>query len=185
MTSGDVMNNPEAHAIRPALASDAAFLTDALALAAHWRPDAEPPTTAELLADPVLARYVAGWPRPGDAGVVAEAPGGQLVGAAWFRRFNPAEPGYGFVAPGIPELSIAVVAAARGQGVGRQLLGHLVATARQSGVGALSLSVERDNPARKLYVRAGFRTVDVTGGSETMLLRLDEPQGDQPHGEGL
>jgi ribosomal protein S18 acetylase RimI-like enzyme len=166
-------NTPADHLIRSAFADDAAFLADMLNLAAHWRPGSVPPPRAVLLADLHLARYVAGWPRPGDTGVVAETPAGQELGAAWYRYFDPAAPGYGFVAPEVPELSIAVVAAARGQGLGRRLLGHLVTAARQAGVGALSLSVEEDNPARNLYVQSGFRTVSSAAGAATMLLRLD------------
>ena len=86
-------------AVRLATASDAAFLVDALAIAADWRqPTARP--GAAVVADPHLARYVVGWPRPGDLGVVAEidAP----VGAAWWRYLAVDEPGYGFVDERIP-----------------------------------------------------------------------------------
>jgi GNAT superfamily N-acetyltransferase len=161
----------EAPRIRPALASDAAFLADMLAVAAYWRDDSTTPEGIEVVADPALARYVLGWPRPGDTGVVAEH-GGQRLGAAWYRFFSPAEPGYGFTSPEVPELTLAVLATARGQGLGRRLLEHLIAAARRAGVRALSLSVESDNPARNLYVSAGFRVLASTGGAETMLLSL-------------
>ena len=60
----------------------------------------------------------------------------------------------------------------RGRGIGTRLLEALLAQARQAGLHTLSLSVEADNQARRLYERAGLRTVDDTGGASTMLLRL-------------
>jgi L-amino acid N-acyltransferase YncA len=86
----------------------------------------------------------------GDAGVVAWDTRGCRIGAAWYRLFPPASPSSGFVAPNVPELSIRVLAAARGQGVGDSLLRTLCQQAQQQGYRALSLSVERLNPAQRL-----------------------------------
>lgn len=60
----------------------------------------------------------------------------------------------------------------RRQGIGERLLDALTDAAREAGLPALSLSVEHDNYARKLYERFGFRVVGQVGGSLTMLLRL-------------
>ena len=62
----------------------------------------------------------------------------------------------------------------RRRGVGTRLLAALVAEAERSALPALSLSVEPDNPAARLYERLGFRTVGVNGGSLTMLLDLSK-----------
>jgi ribosomal protein S18 acetylase RimI-like enzyme len=123
-----------------------------------------------VLADPHTARYLSGWGRPGDVGVIAEED--QPVGAAWFRLFSADEPRYGFVASDVPELSIGVATESRGRGTGTRLLAALVEVARADGHQAISLSVERDNPARRLYERAGFVRVADDGGAWTMLLEL-------------
>ncbi len=130
------------------------------------RPD-DPPL--DVLADPALAPYVAGWPRPGDLGVVAED-AGRPVGAAWARLFPPDAPAYGFVRADVPELAIATVPDRRGTGLGGALLRELVAVAAAAGVPGLSLSVHRDNPALRLYERHGFVRVGRLGESHTMLL---------------
>lgn len=161
--------------IRRVQASDAPFLAEMLVAAAYWRPDGPSGSVAEVLAHPQLAHYVAGWPRSGDLGVIASE-GAQPVGAAWVRLFPESDPGYGFVSANIPELSMGVIRERRGRGIGSHLLDSLLAAAHEQKLAAISLSVESDNYARRLYDRAGFRPVDVASGSLTMLLRLREPR---------
>jgi ribosomal protein S18 acetylase RimI-like enzyme len=142
--------------LRPASAADRQLLTRMLALAADWRPGHDVRSDEEVLADPHLARYVEGWQRAGDAGVVALDDSCRPLGAAWFRFFPSSEPGYGFVDSATPEVSIAVDARSRGRGVGETLLREICRAARARGVDAMSLSVEPDNPARRLYEKLGF-----------------------------
>src|ERR1700748_106827 len=109
---------------RPPGAEDFTFLATMLGEAAVWRPDKPTPTADEVLADPRYAMYLAGWPRPGDSGLVAEQDG--LLGAAWYRTYSEASHGYGFISEDVPELSIAVIAARRHEGIGRRLLVELI-----------------------------------------------------------
>jgi GNAT superfamily N-acetyltransferase len=120
----------------------------------------------------LVSRYVRGWGRPGDTAVIA-LESGFPVGAAWFRIFPPAEPGYGFVDESTPELAIAVVPSKRGHGIGDELLQALIAKAKDAGYERLSLSVEPGNPARKLYERHGFRVVDEGDDAWTMVASLE------------
>jgi ribosomal protein S18 acetylase RimI-like enzyme len=152
---------------RPAGTEDLAFLGTMLGEAAVWRPDKPTPTAEQVMADPRYARYLAGWPRQGDYGLVAEHHG--PVGAAWYRTYTEADPGYGFVAEDVPELSIAVIASRRHEGIGRRLLIDLIDASVAQGCRALSLSVAEDNPARGLYESAGFVLVEKHGHSCTMV----------------
>lgn len=160
--------------IRPAAAADADFLAEMLVAAAFWRPEGPIGNLTDVLSQPHLAHYVTGWPRPGDLGVIA-LDGQRPVGAAWVRLMTANDPGYGFVEAATPELAMGVLRAWRGQGVGSRLLHALIAAARKQGLPSLSLSVEPDNYARRLYERVGFRQVNEMGGSLTMLLRLQQP----------
>ena len=152
---------------RSAGLGDFTFLATMLGEAAVWRPDKPTPTADQVLADPRYSMYLAGWPRPGDHGLIADqdAP----VGAAWYRTYTEASHGYGFVAEDIPELSIAVMASRRHEGIGLRLLAELVIASDSQGYPALSLSVREANPARRLYESVGFVPVEKHGSSWTMV----------------
>ena len=156
--------------LRRADPADGPFLCEMLVAAAFWRPDALVASVDEVMGRPELAHYVTDWPRRGDLGVIAEKE--RPVGAAWLRVFSEDDPGYGFVDDQTPELSMGVVPQWRGHGLGADLLGAVIADAADAGLAAISLSVERDNYAARLYERFGFRRVSEAGGSFTMLLHL-------------
>lgn len=162
--------------IRPATSADEPFLWEMLFEAAHAGDDVAGPD--DLRAVPALARYLDGWGRPGDLGVVAVDEGGTPLGAAWLRLLTGDDAGYGHVDDETPELAIATVPGRRAAGIGTRLLDGVVATARCRYPG-VCLSVRADNPARRLYERAGFRSVpgsDMTNRvgstSITMVLRF-------------
>jgi GNAT superfamily N-acetyltransferase len=158
-------------ALRPATPADADFLADMLVAAVNWLPGRDWPRS-RIMASPELAHYVDGWMRPDDFGVVAVDPAGRPVGAAWLRRLSADDPGFGYVADDVPELSMGVVDAWRGLGVGRALLRAALTGARERGVRSVSLSVERANFAARLYAAEGFRTVASTEDADTMVARL-------------
>ncbi|WP_040163467.1 GNAT family N-acetyltransferase [Microbacterium gorillae] len=147
--------------LRPANPTDGLFLAEMLVAAANWHPRSPRPRH-EVLAHPAYRRYLTGWMRPGDSGVVAEwadAP----IGAAWFRAASGSR---------VPDLVIGVRAPYRAQGVGRALLQDLCHTARAAGHGRLSLNVHEDNPAVVLYRSEGFVWERGADGHDTMVRRL-------------
>ena len=152
---------------RSAGTEDLTFLATMLGEAAVWRPDKPTPTADGVMADSRYARYLTGWPRHGDYGLVVEHDG--PVGAAWYRTYTEGNHGYGFVAEDVPELSIAVVAAYRREGIGHRLLIDLVDASVAQGYRAVSLSVAVNNPARGLYESAGFIAVEKRERSWTMI----------------
>ncbi|HZO95088.1 MAG TPA: GNAT family N-acetyltransferase [Candidatus Baltobacteraceae bacterium] len=150
--------------IRRASHGDVTFMRSMLAHAYHWR-------VAGFEADIPLSRYTENWGRAGDLALIAME-GGHPIGAAWFRRFTAASPGYGFVDEQSPELTIAVVPSRRRHGVGKELLDALLEKAKAEGYAAISLSVERDSAAVDFYRRHGFEEVGEHSGALTMVRRL-------------
>jgi ribosomal protein S18 acetylase RimI-like enzyme len=126
--------------------------------------------------DPYLARYVQGWGREGDLGVIGET-GGDLVGAAWVRLLVGDEQNdIAFVDAETPELAIAVLPGHEGGGKGTTLMRALIARSRPVYPGIV-LTVREVNPAVRFYERLGFETVDrvvnrVATASLKMLLRF-------------
>ena len=137
--------------------------------AAVWRPDKPTPTAEEVMADPRYEMYLAGWPRPRDHGLIAEEDG--PLGAAWYRTYTETSHGHGFVAQDVPELSIAVIASRRREGIGRLLLVGLIEASEAQGYAALSLSVNDHNPARALYESVGFEPVGTPRESSLTMIR--------------
>ncbi|HEU4840863.1 MAG TPA: GNAT family N-acetyltransferase [Ilumatobacteraceae bacterium] len=149
--------------MRAARPDDEPFLREML-YAALFVPPGAAPFPRAVLAEPAIARYVEGFGRAGDRGVVAEDADGRAIGAAWVRRFTAEAPGYGFVDAATPELTVAVIPARRGAGVGAAMLAALL-----HDVGRCSLSVDQRNAATHLYRRLGFDVVRRDGHSLTML----------------
>jgi ribosomal protein S18 acetylase RimI-like enzyme len=152
--------------VRTGGAQDIRFLRDMLHHAYYWKerkPDAGP--------GPVQL-YLKAWGRPGDT-VVVGLVDGFPVGAAWYRLFRSAKPGYGFVDERTPELAIAVVPNARGKGVGSAMLDRLLDRARDEGHGSVSLSVDKKNTAAvHVYEQHGFERLAESEDSLTMVCRL-------------
>lgn len=154
---------------REATVDDSGLLRNATLAAMNWR--AEQYVDADL-DRPDFAHYFAGFDPVRDHGVVA-VDGEGPVGVTWVRFLPADDPGYGFVAEDVPELTLAVEPRGRGRGIGTALLARLLDAGRTAGWPGVSLSVEDGNTgARILYERAGFRTVGRNGDSDTLLLRF-------------
>ena len=155
-------------------AGDLGLLREMLFEAAYWRPDVLRPELEAGLARPDLAGLLAGWGRAGDLALVAVTPDGVDLGAAWLRYWTEEQHSYGFVDATTPELGIGVRAEARRHGVGEALLRALLTEARRRGVQRISLSVEKDNTAIRLYRRVGFVEHAEAGSAWTMVADLGE-----------
>ena len=142
---------------RPATRDDLEVLWDFLAMAAY-EPDA-----VAAKAVPSVAKYLVGWPRPGDFGFIAEH-NGEIIGAAWARRISAQQLRVPYGDEETPKVMVGVKPNARGQGVGEKLMRALIGEAARRGL-CLCLSVRSENPARRLYERLGFH--DIPGSAAT------------------
>src|SRR6266849_201148 len=123
--------------IRTVQIQDVSFLWDMLYEAAAVAESMRVLGKEKALSLPVNRKDVEGWGRFGDAGVIASDKAGQPLGASWYRLHSASDPGYGFLSPKIPELTIGVHADVRGQGIGNALLPALIERARSEGYAAL------------------------------------------------
>ena len=156
---------------RPLGPSEVEHVKWALYEAVAWDPERVLPPFELTIEHPELARYHRGWGRTGDIGVIAES-GGAVVGVALCRLFTEDDHGHGYVDEETPELAIAVVEGQRGRGIGRQLMEELAVSARAAGLARLSLSVDAENPALRLYERLGYRELKRDDDGVRMILDL-------------
>ncbi|WP_293124267.1 GNAT family N-acetyltransferase [Microcoleus sp. bin38.metabat.b11b12b14.051] len=151
------------YSIRSLTQEDEPFLWQMLYVAAHMAEEGES-TVEAVVNHPLIAKYVKHWGRTGDMGFVATLNSSQPIGAAWLRLLTGDDKGFGWIDDSIPELAIAVLPEYTNQGVGTQLLAHVLSAAKAS-YPSVSLSVRSSNPALHLYKRAGFKVME---GSETI-----------------
>ena len=136
-----------------------------------WRPDDERYPPEFVLAHPEVVRYHDGWGRDGDVALIGDDDG-TLVGAVWYRLFTDGDHGEGYVDDATPELAIAVLDGRRGEGIGAALIGAAVERGRADGFARLSLSVDADNPAKRLYARLGWAAYEPNDGLGRMVFEL-------------
>ena len=160
--------------IRPLRQDDEPFLWQMLYYAAHMQEDGETSSDAAKN-NPGVQKYVQGWGRETDMGVLALHPHDQCpLGAAWIRLLMEEKKLSSLIPDGTPELAIAVLPDYLGQGIGMQLMKHLLEAASQV-YPAVMLSVRMSNPARYLYERMGFEIVDTAlnrTGSESFVMLI-------------
>jgi len=166
----DIPEMPD-YTIRTIETTDIDFLKTAM-YHAIFIPPGSPPCSESIVETPDIARYWREWGRTGDTGVMAvRTDTGTALGAAWFRLWYGSERGYGFISPDIPEMSVSVMPAMRGRGIGTELIGALLALA-DTRFCAVSLNVHMKNPAISLYVKFGFVLLDHERDSMTMIRRI-------------
>jgi ribosomal protein S18 acetylase RimI-like enzyme len=148
--------DPQGHTFRPIRPEDHDFLRrlyastreEELATVADWTADQKEAFLRQQF-EAQHAHYQKYYPEA-SFGLILEdgEPVGRLYVSRWERE--------------IRLVDIALVPAARGRGLGTALLGELLAEGEASGK-AVSIHVERFNPALRLYRRLGFREIEEKG----------------------
>ena len=123
---------------------------------AIYIPDGVEPPPKSIINCPELQEYVFEFgKRKDDRALVAEVQG-NVVGAIWVRIMND----YGHIDNDTPSLAMSVFQKYRGQGIGTSLLQQLLSMEKSFGYSKISLSVQKNNYAVKMYKKAGFLVVD-------------------------
>ncbi len=150
--------------------SNASVLRELMYQALYVAPGSDP-FPPSILEQPNIKRYYHRWGQIGDLGIIAWSKR-ELVGGAWCRLFNQHHPGYGFYNSETPEMVVSVNPEFRNQGIGTQLIKQLKEELLKEGFSSISLSVQKTNPAIKLYLRLGFQLHVEAEGACTMVANL-------------
>ena len=132
-------------------------------------PDGVEPPPKSILNCPELQIYISDFgTNRHDKALIAEVEG-KIVGAIWARIVND----YGHIDMNTPSLAMSVLKAYRGMGIGTLLLTQMLLAEKAAGYAKISLSVQKDNYAVKLYRKAGFTTVKETTEEYIMVADLN------------
>lgn len=142
-------------------------LLDDFLYEAIYIPEGMEPPDRSVISCPELQEYIAEFgKRQHDKALVAEVQR-NVVGAVWVRVMND----YGHIDTDTPSLAVSVYREYRGQGIGTSLLNQLLAEEKAAGYSRISLSVQKNNYAVRMYQKAGFTVVDES--PEEYIMRVD------------
>ena len=123
------------------------FLYEAIFIPVGVEP---PPKT--IINMPELQEYIADFGSlKDDKAIVAEVEG-KIIGSVWVRIMND----YGHIDDDTPSLAMSLYKEYRGLGIGTALLKEILLNLKLAGYTKVSLSVQKDNYAVKLYKKVGF-----------------------------
>lgn len=143
-------------------------LLDDFLYEAIYIPNGVEPPPKSVIKLPELQEYIYDFGnKEHDKAFVAEAEG-NIVGAVWVRVVND----YGHIDNDTPSLAMSLHKNYRGLGIGTDLLNRFLSTLKEEGYSKISLSVQKENYAVKLYKKAGFMIVNETEEEYIMLINL-------------
>jgi RimJ/RimL family protein N-acetyltransferase len=152
---------------------DRPFLEDLL-YEAIFQPEGAEPLPRDIIKKPEIDIYIRDFgKKQGDFCLLAEL-NGKTVGGAWVRVLDGDPKGYGNIDSNTPELAIAVFKKYRNLGIGTGLMYNLIDLVLINGIRGykqLSLSVDKENYAVKMYKKFGFEIVSENEHDYIMILK--------------
>ena len=152
--------------IRPLKPTEIPLLRDFLYEAIFLPEGVEPPPKSIIEQPDLRVYYEEFGQSPHDRALAAEV-GGKIIGMVWTRIMHD----YGHIDDETPSFAIALYKEYRGQGIGTRLMQEMLTLLQNAGYAKCSLSVQKANPAARLYRRLGFETVEETDEEYLMIYR--------------
>ncbi|WP_330683987.1 GNAT family N-acetyltransferase [Petrocella sp. FN5] len=115
------------------------------------------PLPRKVIYDPSLKIFFENFGRKDDHCLMAEVEG-KVVGAVWTRVFPEKDQGFAKM-EATPELAISLYKPYRKKGLGKALMEQMLQLLDSLGYEKVALSVQKENPAIKLYEKLGFEIV--------------------------
>ena len=131
-------------------------------------PEGVPAPPRSIIAHEDLQVYVRDFGKKADDRCLVAEIDGKIVGAVWTRVMDD----YGHIDDRTPSLALSLYKKYRGLGIGTELLRQMLEKLRQDGYERVSLSVQKENYALRMYRRAGFEAVEDRGEEVLMVCRL-------------
>ncbi len=123
---------------------------------------------ADIIYKPELQVYTKDFGKETDICFVSET-NGKVIGAVWTRIMND----YGHIDDETPSLAISLYNEYRNMGIGTALMKKILIELKSKGYKQVSLSVQKDNYAFRMYQKLGFRIYSENSGEYIMLCALN------------
>ncbi len=139
---------------------------------AVFQPDETKLAPRSITKQPEMQVYIENFGEKPDDHCLCAQVGNRIVGAVWVRDIR----GYGNVLnlergqSTVPEFAISLYKEYRGQGIGTQLMKRMLEWLRREGYRKAVLAVQKENYARKMYLKTGFRIIGTTGEEYIMII---------------
>lgn len=157
--------------IRPLKQSEIYILSDFL-YEAIFQKDNAIPLPKEIINKPELNIFIKDFGKPDDYCLVAEVDN-KIIGAVWSRVLSGEIKGYGNIDSTTSELAISIYKQYRNKGIGTELMKGILKLLKEKGYKRVSLSVQKDNYAVKMYKAVGFKTFKETEEEYIMVCSLN------------
>lgn len=128
-------------------------------------PEGVEPLPKSIINLPEFRIYTEDFGKKDDHAFVAEKDG-NIIGAVWTRIIND----YGHIDDETPSLSISLYKEYRGLGIGTEMMRQMLTMLKEEGYEKVSLSVQKENYASKMYLRLGFEIVDTNNGDDHIMV---------------
>ena len=132
-------------------------------------PESTEPPPFSIIEKPELQVYTENFGKKDDYCLVAEIEN-KIIGAVWVRIMDD----YGHIDNNIPSLAISLYSDFRGKGIGTALLESMLLLLKSENYEKVSLSVQKENYAYRMYLKAGFEVVSENDEEYIMLCDLQK-----------
>lgn len=130
-------------------------LLDNFLYEAIFIPDGVEKPPRKIIKNRELQVYVKDFGKSKDDNCLVAECNGEVVGACWSRIMDD----YGHVDDETPSLAISLYEEYRGMKIGTKMMEHLMVLLKEKGYNKVSLSVNKNNYAVKMYKKLGFKPV--------------------------
>ena len=121
-------------------------------------PEGVTPPPKSIVNNEDLQVYVRDFGKLSDDKCLVAEVDGKIVGAVWSRIMKD----YGHIAEDTPSLAISLYKEYRNEGIGTALLQQMLLLLQREGYEKVSLSVQKENYAMQMYLKAGFEVLTET-----------------------
>ncbi|MCM1316241.1 MAG: GNAT family N-acetyltransferase [Prevotella sp.] len=149
--------------------SDEYKILDNFLYEAIFIPESTEKPPFSIIEKPELQVYVENFGKKDDYCLIAEL-NNKIIGAVWVLIMDD----YGHIDNNIPSLAISLYKEFRGQGIGTALLESMLLLLKSNGYEKVSLSVQKENYAYRMYLKAGFEVVDENEEEYIMVCNLQK-----------